>query len=114
MFEDNESVMKIREEEDPVKIKKLGYSIKNFQPKKWAAVAPKVMFDGMFAKFSQNQQLREFLTATGKTFIAEASPTDTYWGIGLPMRNKDVFNPEKWKGKNYAGQSLERVRQMLN
>ena len=67
----------------------------------------------MYAKFSQNQELASFLTKTGTTVLVEANPTDRYWGAGIPLRDNNIFDKDKWKGQNKAGQVLSRVRQSI-
>ena len=71
------------------------------------------MFQGMLAKLSQNEELKMLLLETDTNMIAEASPTDDHWGTGISLRSKDIFDSDKWKGKNFAGKTLERVRQTL-
>ena len=36
-----------------------------------------------YAKYSQNPELRRYLFDTGNSTLVEASPDDTYWGIGI-------------------------------
>ena len=57
--------------------------------------------------------VQNFLRQTKGTQLAEANPGDTHWGTGTSLRNKDSFNPDKWRGKNIAGMVLSRVRQTL-
>ena len=71
------------------------------------------MYSAMYAKFSQNPELCAFLVQTDKTVLVEASPTDRFWGAGIPLQNLDIFEPTKWKEKNLAGKVLMRVRQSL-
>ena len=71
------------------------------------------MYSAMYAKFSQNDELRRFLVNTNNTELVEANPFDRVWGVGVSMQSIDVFNSEKWKGKNLAGKVLNRVPQTL-
>lgn len=48
-----------------------------------------------------------------KTFpktLAEASPFDTIWGIGLSADDPRALNKETWKGKNLLGHALTKIR----
>ena len=71
------------------------------------------MYQAMHLKFSQDEKLKGFLLSTSGNRLIEASATDKFWGVGLSLRNPDLFKETKWTGKNLAGQMLERVRQEL-
>ena len=112
-FSDNETAQKILQCKSPVQAKFFGKHIHNYDPKKWKAVQDECMFQAMYAKFSQNPELASFLRNTGTTDLVEANPTDRYWGAGIPLRDKNIFDKNKWKGQNKAGQVLSRVRQSI-
>jgi ribA/ribD-fused uncharacterized protein len=57
--------------------------------------------------------LKQILLSTGTTILAECSPVDRIWGIGLSEDNADVQNPAKWQGQNLLGNVLMRVREEL-
>ena len=65
----------------------------------WAEVKLDVMRVAVRAKFTQHDDLREMLLATGTAPIIEDSKYDSYWGIG---RNGD--------GANHLGQLLMSLR----
>lgn len=112
-FKDHSTAEEILADPNPVKNKRLGQKVSNFKKDIWDKVKADIMYDTMFAKFSQNDDLKTFLLNTGDTKICEASPIDSEWGVGLSLRSPDVFNPENWKGNNLAGQILQRIRQTL-
>ena len=68
---------------------------------------------GNKAKFSQNPNLKEFLLSTGDALIAEASPYDKIWGIGLDRNTALRGTVEQWKGENLLGCALMDVRDWL-
>ena len=73
------------------------------------------MYDGVYAKFSQNQGLKNFLLSPdfeGKDFV-EGSPFDGVWGVKMDYRNPDIDNPENWNGENLLGKFLNEVRKKL-
>ena len=113
LFNDDETAQRILEAESPEKAKALGKHIVGFNSHTWKEASSECMFEAMLAKFRDNPELRTFLLQTKQTTLVEASPMDKVWGIGLPLQNKDCFNPDSWKGKNLAGKVLERVRQTL-
>ena len=112
-FEDTDIARQVLEIQDPVKITQLGKKVQNFQKKEWLQVSPEYMYQGMLAKFGQNDKLRGFLLSTKGNTLVEASVTDKFWGVGLSLQSPDLFNRTKWNGQNMAGKTLERVRQAL-
>lgn len=91
--------------------RQLGREVRNFMTPIWEQDREKPMKDGMRAKFEQNPDLREKLLATGDAIIAEASPFDEIWGIGLTAREARRCMPENWKGENLAGKLLMELRE---
>ena len=71
------------------------------------------MKKGLSAKFRQNPSLAKYLKDTGNTVLVEANPHDTYWGVGLSLTSMDIWNPEKWRGKNTLGVLLQQIRDVL-
>ncbi len=67
------------------------------------ALKDKVMIKALWAKFTQNPDLKKQLLATGNQVLIENSPTDTYWGCGA-----------SGDGKNQLGQMLMYIRYLLN
>ncbi len=53
------------------------------------------------------------LLGTGDALLVEASPFDKVWGVGLAPDDPRVHDPANWRGKNYLGEALMRVRQTL-
>ena len=113
LFKDDETAQRILEAKSPEEAKALGKRIIGFNTHTWKQASSECMFEAMLAKFRDNPELRTFLPQTKNTTLVEASPTDKVWGIGLPLHNKDCFDPDSWKGKNLAGKVLERVRQTI-
>ena len=71
------------------------------------------MLQGNFGKFSQNGRLRDYPLSTGDAVLAEASPYDRIWGIGLTADDPHAQNPMRWRGENLLGFVLMQVRDML-
>lgn len=66
-----------------------------------------------FSKFSQNEELKEWLLRTFPRTLVEASPMDRIWGIGLAKEDHRAWNKQTWRGQNLLGQILTRVRDNL-
>ncbi len=73
------------------------------------------MYEVCLAKFSQHQDHADALLDTGKKVLAEASPYDRIWGIGMSsayaIREKEDHT--KWNGQNLLGIALMKVRSAL-
>lgn len=114
-FKDMEILEEILKAETPEKAKKLGRKVKNFDAEKWSKVCFDKMYDAVYAKFSQNNDLKEFLLSSdfeGKGFV-EGSPFDAIWGVKMDWRNPDIDNEKNWQGQNLLGKVLDKVREDL-
>jgi hypothetical protein len=81
--------------------------------KAWESHRLKAMKDGVRQKVLQNEYIRQFLKDTGDSTIAECSPNDDYFGIGLGMNDEKRKNNNKW-GHNHMGVLLESIRSELD
>ena len=113
LFKDDEALVQILDAPDPHTAKALGRSVRGFDDKVWKANARKIVTEGNVHKFSQNEQLMEFLLATGDAVIVEASPRDQIWGIGLGQENPRALDPTQWRGQNLLGFALMDVRSAI-
>ncbi|MDE5582335.1 MAG: NADAR family protein [Ruminococcus sp.] len=113
LFGDTETNAEIMSAKHPKQFKELGRKVKHFDEKLWNEHKTDIVIKGNYAKFSQNERLKEFLINTGKRVIVEASPYDKIWGIGMKADSENITNPENWKGKNLLGFCLMEVRDML-
>lgn len=110
-FRDMEMAALILQSKDPQTCLLLGNRVKNFDAKSWDKVKSQTMRHAVREKYEGNTYLANqliMLVSDGMTLV-EASPTDTYWGIGMGIDNPDIGDPAKWKGKNELGYILTRV-----
>lgn len=113
LFNDSETLNLIMDETDQKTIKDLGRMVKNFNSNIWDENKYNIVLKGNFAKFSQNNNLKDFLLSTNDSIIVEASPYDKVWGIGMKQDDKNILDVSKWKGENLLGFALMEVRDML-
>lgn len=112
-FGDMETAVAIMKEHNPGKCKRLGRKVKGFDDARWKYVSMDYMERACYAKFDQNLQLGKYLVETGDKILVEASPWDTYWGIGMGPDDHNRFDESKWRGENKLGIVLMRVREQL-
>lgn len=110
LFEDENALKKILATTTAKEAKQYGRLINNFDKKIWEEKRSEIVYAGNWAKFSQNQLLKDFLLQTEDKILVEASPEDTIWGIGLSQDHPDASSPKKWQGLNLLGFILMKIR----
>ena len=110
LFHDHERYTAILRASEPWECKDLGRHVNPFDAKAWSAVSYEVVKTANRAKFEQNPELMEKLLATGDALLAEASPKDTIWGIGLDAAAAAETDPDQWPGQNLMGKILMELR----
>ncbi|WP_297907403.1 NADAR family protein [uncultured Parabacteroides sp.] len=113
VFGDEEVYDMILREYNPMNLKKMGRKVKNYNDDIWKSKRYDIVVKGNMAKFSQNTKMNLFLEETVNKVIAEASPKDMVWGIGLEEMHEDAIKPGKWPGENLLGFALMEVRDTL-
>ncbi len=114
MFHDEEAMAAILASEDPEDIKHLGRTVRDFDSRMWDGRCQLVVFTGLMAKFTQNEELRKQLFSTGDAILAECSPRDRIWGIGISLTDERRLDPDLWRGTNLLGYALMEVREQLS
>jgi hypothetical protein len=71
-----------------------------------------IMAWGVREKFTQNEHLKDFLLDTHLTSIGESSKSNTRWGTGLHLHDKDCFDTNRWSS-NLLGEILVNQRELF-
>lgn len=112
-FHDEKIASEILATDDVAVIKALGRQVADYDDHVWNGLRQIVVYEGLMAKFSQNEELKDKLLATEEATLAECAVRDRIWGIGLSMNDPDRFDRTKWKGQNLLGYALMMVRSRL-
>jgi len=113
LFNDEIIFKRIIEVKSPAEAKKLGREVQNYNEEVWLKNRYEIVKEGNLHKFSQHQDLKEFLLNTKEVILVEASPVDAIWGIGMANDHQDINNPKRWRGLNLLGFALMEVRDEL-
>ena len=115
-FDDHDSCMKILNSKDAREAKHWGSNIKSFLDEIWMMPKRDVMKECLVRKFTDSEehsQLTEILK-TAPRILVEASPSDTYWGIGFSKEEGPYINQCDWgNGENWLGRLLMSLQEFL-
>jgi ribA/ribD-fused uncharacterized protein len=117
LFGDEETFLKIMAVQQtadwhyaPKAQKELGRKVKNFDPKVWDDAARRIVFQGNWAKFTQNAVIKKRLLETSPYTLVEGAHYDKVWGVGLAWNDPKIIDHNNWLGLNWLGYTLEAVR----
>lgn len=101
-FQDQGHREEVRKAKTPMIAARLGRDRKKKLRRDWESIKDEVMRDAVMAKFTQHDDLRALLLATGQAKLVEHTTNDAYWGDG-----------GDGSGKNMLGKILMEVRTKL-
>lgn len=111
MFRKYELADMIMDTEDPSKCKKIaGQKFPEFVSELWEKTCYAIVKRGVKAKFVQNEDIQKTLLDTRCALLAECSPFDKKWGVGIDISDPNRYDISKWIGKNLLGRILMEVR----
>jgi ribA/ribD-fused uncharacterized protein len=112
-FGDLEVASKILLSHDPMEQKRLGRQVKGFDKAIWDGRCRHTVYVGSRERFTQNEFAYDLLLSTQGTELVEAAPRDNIWGVGLSENDPRIDDPRNWKGTNWLGQVLTKLRDDL-
>ena len=112
-FKDANTAEKIMRGSDFAKIKQYGREVSSYDDVVWNGIRQIVVYRGLLAKFSQNEELKQRLKKTGDAILAECAVNDRIWATGISMKDERRFEMDQWRGENLLGFALMQVRQPL-
>ena len=113
IFGDDASAGAVLASEDPAEQQAIGRRAAGYIDKVWAGMRPQAAFRGLYAKFSQNDDLKKRLLDTGDAWLVECAHSDTVWACGIRLDDEARFDAENWRGQNLLGSTLMQVREAL-
>ena len=111
LFHDDVRYDAIMNTADPGECKALGKLVAGFDPKVWDKFKYDIVKTANRAKYDQDPDLKAKLLETGDAVMAEASPADMIWGIGLDAEAASKMDPAAWPGQNLLGKILMDLRE---
>ncbi len=114
MFRQYDLAEQIMQTNNPSECKKLGRTkFPEFDSNVWEKTGKTIVKRGVKAKFRQNDDMLRQLLDTGNALLAECSPYDSKWGIGIGTDNPEWWHAGNWRGRNLLGRILMEVREEL-
>ena len=113
MGDESTRQMILQAKDNPRRQQALGKQVDPWNENLWIANREEIVFKGNLAKFTQNAELKAFLLSSDDAVIAEASPADKIWGIGMKRIDPRAMNELEWEGSNLLGKALMRAREHI-
>ncbi len=113
VFGDETSARAILATEDTAMQQAIGRKAAGYIDPVWAGMRQMVVFRGLMAKFSQNEELKQKLLDTGDAYLVECAGSDKIWACGIRLNDDKRFDAANWTGANSLGFALMEVRETL-
>lgn len=91
IFNDTETAQKILATTNPSTCKGLSRRVKNYNDEIWSSVRFLVMYNIVYAKVTQNPEIKELLLTLRGVYIYEDSPYDSVWGVGPDGQGENLL-----------------------
>jgi hypothetical protein len=99
--------------DNPKDIKALGRAVRNYDDVIWKNNAREIVLRGNVAKFTQKSELRDYIINTGERKFVEGAWYDPVWGVALSWDDPLIESSLNWRGTNWLGETLDKVREYI-
>ena len=113
VFGDKTSAAAVLATDDTAKQQAIGRNASGFIGSVWAGMRQMVVFRGLMAKFTQNEDLKKKLLDTEDAYLVECAGSDKIWACGIRLSDDRRFDAANWTGDNILGFALMEVREIL-
>jgi ribA/ribD-fused uncharacterized protein len=109
LFGDERAAARVLAAISPAEAKEIGRHVQGFDEAVWLEHRDEIAVRALRGKFKAHPLMLDELLGTGDAEIAEASPVDRIWGIGIDADSARAGEP--WRGENVLGKALMKVRE---
>lgn len=113
LFGDKKSAEAVLAANDVALQQKIGRNAAGYIGNVWSGARQAIAMRGLYAKFSQNIDLRELLLNTGDAYLVECAGSDKVWACGIRLSDDKRLDASNWTGENILGFALMEVRERL-
>ena len=113
IFGDEEIKKEVLSTNDVGKIKSLGRLVKSYNDTIWNGIRQLIIYEGLYAKYSQNKELKDKLLRTGDAVLAECAVYDKIWANGVSIKDVSRLDISRWSGQNLLGFATMLVRDKI-
>ena len=113
IFGYNNSAAAVLSTDDPDTQQAIGRHGKGYIENVWLGIRQMVALRGLYAKFSQNAELKQKLLSTGDAVLVECAKSDKNWACGISLYDDKRCNASNWLGENILGFALMEIRKIL-
>ena len=112
LLKDHHAVELIMSSPDPSTHKHI-IGVRNFDSAVWDRETQNAVLSGNCTKFTHIPDMKHHRLSTANKRLAEASPLDPVWLIGLRADDPRATDPRQWRGKNLLGEAFSAVREAI-
>ena len=113
LFGDNKAAQQVMSTDDPAEQQLIARNASGFIENVWNGYRQVIAEKALFAKFSQNELLKNKLLLSQNVWLVECARTDKNWACGIGLDDDRRLDASKWTGMNILGFALMKVREEL-